>query len=1144
MKRGREDGAQSNASKRPTSVAQRNPPVLPPMALNQGRLTTNDALGYLREVKNRFSDRKEVYDTFLEIMKDFKIQRIDTSGVIARVKDLFRGHRELILGFNTFLPKGYEIELARISDDEDEVGVTSTPGQVQPSQPAAANQPERPATGPNPSASNNANNNLKAPVEFDQAITYVNKIKTRFASDERIYKTFLEILNMYRKNLKTINNVYEEVAVLFRNHQDLLDEFTYFLPDNTPPPLAPPGGQRRPMRPGQTRPGVQKFVVPGTGLGSNAGTGMGATYSLQQDMRALNKRKAAKKAEEGFKRQTDEEDNKAGARLPNQYQFFDKVKARLRNRDAYQDFLKCLNLFTQDIISKPELVVLMHEMIGRYPELMGAFMDFMNKIEQVPMDELENRIGSRDIPRPYRDMSRIRQPPNQKDKYLLKPLSEIVMTETERCTPSYVKIPSSYPKLQCSGKTALGESVLNDLLVNVTSGSEDYSFKLMRKNQYEEALFRCEDDRFDLDTIIDQNASALRHLRPIADKIMAMSSDEKANFRLDEDALWPIHYRSIEKIYGDQGINIVDLVKKNPTVAIPVVLMRLDQKDREWRQVKNDMTKLWRKVYESNYQKSLDHRSFYFKQSDKKSLAPRAMMQEIREVNEKRKHDEQFLRSLSAAYRSEALAQADLVYDYSHRQVHQDCYRVIKTAIEEMVSPDDAKEQIVDLWMQLVEPFFELAPRGDDTKGEAGVETSGRRKGKGRSARASSPTDAKSESSEQDDNADATSADNGVSTKNSRERRQRSGLGEVTETSTDVTGEGRRKRDALTDAADESMDDNTGRTYDSCKPLAPYTGSNNKRGKDQRSINVLFGNEQLYFFFRYHRYLYDRLWQARKCCVQKNQPQFRQTGEPETVLTAQMEAQQREEADRLHVEFMDMVMSLLEGGLESGAYEDQCRSLLGNNSYVLFTLDKLVQKFVKHMQTMVQDDQTLKLLQLYKYENARTLEVKDSVYMVNCANLMSEEPCFKIQYHPKEQQLSIQIVDLDALDTPPNTEGCANEYVRELVNTSAAPSSTQLYLGRNLPSRAKQFVDACLVDELDKVHILNGLECKISANNSKVSYVLDTEDIMCRKNLKHKPMDATRADKSEKFQKWLSRHSSASVSQDDIMGAGPMGKQS
>jgi paired amphipathic helix protein Sin3a len=48
-------------------------PTLGPAA--QHRLTTNDALTYLREVKNRFADKKDVYDTFLEIMKEFKAQR-------------------------------------------------------------------------------------------------------------------------------------------------------------------------------------------------------------------------------------------------------------------------------------------------------------------------------------------------------------------------------------------------------------------------------------------------------------------------------------------------------------------------------------------------------------------------------------------------------------------------------------------------------------------------------------------------------------------------------------------------------------------------------------------------------------------------------------------------------------------------------------------------------------------------------------------------------------------------------------------------------------------------------------------------------------------------------------------------------------
>lgn len=53
-----------------------------------------------------------------------------------------------------------------------------------------------------------------------------------------------------------------------------------------------------------------------------------------------------------------------------------------------------------------------------------------------------------------------------------------------------------------SQRTELGAEVLNDHWVSVTSGSEDYSFKHMRKNQYEESLFRCEDDRLELPEIV------------------------------------------------------------------------------------------------------------------------------------------------------------------------------------------------------------------------------------------------------------------------------------------------------------------------------------------------------------------------------------------------------------------------------------------------------------------------------------------------------------------------------------------------------------------------------------------------------------------------------------------------------------------
>lgn len=67
-------------------------------------------------------------------------------------------------------------------------------------------------------------------------------------NNERVYKAFLEILNMYRKEEKSIQEVYDEVAQLFRHHQDLLDEFTHFLPDS-----APPAVRRRSFLPHMTK---------------------------------------------------------------------------------------------------------------------------------------------------------------------------------------------------------------------------------------------------------------------------------------------------------------------------------------------------------------------------------------------------------------------------------------------------------------------------------------------------------------------------------------------------------------------------------------------------------------------------------------------------------------------------------------------------------------------------------------------------------------------------------------------------------------------------------------------------------------------------------------------------------------------------
>ncbi|OMO54973.1 Paired amphipathic helix [Corchorus olitorius] len=159
-------------------------------------MTTNDALAYLKAVKDIFHDQRDKYDDFLQVMRDFTSQRIDAAGVIGREKELFKGYPDLIWGFNTFLPKEYEIRLP----------------------PEYEKQPPQ-----------------KKRMEFDEAINFVNKIKTRFeGDDDGVYKSFLDILNNYRKENKSIAQVYQEVSALFKDHPDLLLEFTkYCLPDSS-----------------------------------------------------------------------------------------------------------------------------------------------------------------------------------------------------------------------------------------------------------------------------------------------------------------------------------------------------------------------------------------------------------------------------------------------------------------------------------------------------------------------------------------------------------------------------------------------------------------------------------------------------------------------------------------------------------------------------------------------------------------------------------------------------------------------------------------------------------------------------------------------------------------------------------------------
>ncbi|GMH41270.1 hypothetical protein BSKO_09180 [Bryopsis sp. KO-2023] len=1079
MNKPREDGGMGATSRRAVAGGGTFRPEGPAQqAIRRNALTTNDALVYLREVKQRFHNRKDVYDSFLDVMKDFKAQRIDIATVIKKVKELLKGHNDLILGFNTFLPKGSEITLS----------------------------PER--------------REAKPAVELDQAITYINKIKARFANDERVYKNFLEILCCFRQGRMDIHAVYREVADLFRTHEDLLDEFGYFLPDHS-----------------QDGPAAQDLL--------NTSARAMAPLSSQSNTidGGYSRRRSARNSNDARRGPRDQLDYERELR------FFAEVKSKLNNRETYTDLLKCVNLYAQDVISKPELLELVQDVIGKHPDVMATFMQFIGSSSGVD-DDLGGESNSREAGRGgLAQVQRSRALLAQRNKYLTRPVSELDTTTLERPTTSYVRLPKDYPIMKCSGRTVTGEAVLQDELASVTTGTEDSSFKHMRKNQYEENLFRCEDERYDLEMAIERNTSAMKALGPIQDRLANLSPEERANYSLPEGSLNPVHCRIIERIYSDKGRHVLELLKKNPVIAMPVVLSRMQQKDQEWRHVRETMNAHWQSLFQTNYHKSLDHRSFYFKQSDKKNLAPKQLILDIKDAAEKLKSDDQQLLNLSTATTLESNLQAHMTFDYSDRAVHEDVYDVVRFAASKMLSAD-AYKQAMDFWSRFVEPYFGVTPH------EVG------------SAR--SPSAQEEEPQDMDMGLREDLDDDGGVVEAEEDRVV---SGEISGPATppyamkDAAGKG--SKDSPGQASDEQMGEQEEQDFDGtkalpldrqqdpsrlfggCQPLVaighkseggagpsssacvPPEAPSTSPPSDSHDGSVLYCNEPFYLFFRLHHYLYDRLWMARKCCRSQEkgaQPNSNssEVGEPSHVEDGE------EAAEKVHGQFRAMVYQLIDNTMEMSQFEDMCRSLLSTNSYVLFTLDKLIFRMIKHIQALVLDEISLRVWDLYKYERQRNT-IREEMYLSNCKVVLREDQVYRVERTP-ENQLTVQMMSPDIMVEMGGSivKPSFMEYYKGFVGKSCdngvqtGEGFTPVLLRRNVPTIPKNDDGRFEAEHLSQFYMDNGLEGRISCETSKLAYVLGSEDVLVKKKKRKdtRAIEISQTRRTADFKAWLNSKTS------------------
>ncbi|KAM4619084.1 SIN3 transcription regulator family member Aa isoform 3-T5 [Polymixia lowei] len=1118
-----------------------------PQATAQGqqqfqRLKVEDALSYLDQVKLQFGNQPQVYNDFLDIMKEFKSQSIDTPGVISRVSQLFKGHPDLIMGFNTFLPPGYKIEV----QTNDLVNVT-TPGQIHHITPHGISVQNIPITGaptqhqtpplpatvttsapplltqPSPAKmskplqspvltpSSQSNPSIPAyssprspplqlhpplsstptgppmqnnqPVEFNHAINYVNKIKNRFQGQPDIYKAFLEILHTYQKEQRnakeaggnytpalTEQEVYAQVARLFKNQEDLLSEFGQFLPDANSSVLLSKttaekaesvrndhGGTAKKLqlnnkqRPNQNGCQIRRHPAVGT------------TPPVKKKPKLLN-----------LKDSSVAEASKHGAGTESL--FFEKVRKALRSAEAYDNFLRCLVIFNQEVISRAELVQLVVPFLGKFPELFNWFKNFLG----------------------YREMSsHIEAYPKERATEGI--AMEIDYASCKRLGSSYRALPKSYQQPKCTGRTPLCKEVLNDTWVSFPSWSEDSTFVSSKKTQYEEHIYRCEDERFELDVVLETNLATIRVLEAVQRKLSRMSAEEQAKFRLDNTlggSSEVVHRKAIQRIYGDKAPDIIDGLKKNPAVSVPIVLKRLKIKEEEWREAQRGFNKIWREQNEKYYLKSLDHQGINFKQNDTKVLRSKTLLNEIESIYDERQEQ-------ASEESASPPAGPHLTLTYEDSQILVDAAALIIHHVKRQTGiQKEDKHKIKQIIYHFI-PDMLFAQRGE-------------------------LSDAEEEEEEEDDDEEEMDVEEGSASK------KHNGV---------PSGGG-------------------GGSPSKSKLLFGGSAAQKLRGCDDDVYNLFYVNNNWYIFLRLHQTLCSRLLRLYGQAERQIEEEVRERDWEREVLGLKRDKNDNPaiqlrlkepmdiEVEDYYSAFLEMVRNLLDGNMEASQYEDSLREMFTIHAYIAFTMDKLIQSIVRQLQHMVSDEICVQVTDLYLAESANgatggTIPTQPSrssaeaVYHRKAEQLMSDENCFKLMFlrNRGQVQFTVELLDTEEenSDEPMEAERWSDYVGRYLNSDSTSPELREhlaqkpVFLPRNL-RRIRKYQKGR--EQLDKEACEGGkkslekekMECMFKLNSYKMVYVFKSEDYMYRRTAllrAHQSHERVSTRLHKRFQAWV-----------------------
>lgn len=1225
---------------------------------NYKPLNVKDALSYLEQVKFQFSSRPDIYNLFLDIMKDFKSQNIDTPGVIERVSTLFKGFNNLIQGFNTFLPPGYRIECSQ--DPNDPIKVITPVGNSTVMINNVNSRSQTPTLHSNGNALTNGpqnnqssgllgsrNNSLakmdngaipvaprenisqqqtlddsrdkvSSDVEFSQAISYVNKIKTRFMDQPDIYKQFLEILQTYQREQKPISEVYQQVEVLFHDAPDLLDDFKRFLPDNQannehiqgtgysvpitkgsytlegpvnqpnlppigsfPPPLntnGPPNSYDIAMRQQQVHNKANSesseqshqapdsfnvrqnmmnlssmMTAPSTNQGNleeighqsketnshsqlsqNSPHGHASSSFLKHqadiysnDNVALSGvRDTIQYTENNRSRNNEYLDNAVGSSNENQLMddtpvrpeidldpslvpvvpeptqpiednlnlseettFFEKVKKFLGNKQTYMEFLKFLNLYSQDLITLEDLVNKVSFYLASSEELLHWFKVF---------------VGYSDSPKTM--------------EAIIHEKHKLDLDMCEAYGPSYKRLPKTDTYMPCSGRDEMCWEILNDEWVgHPVWASEDSGYIAHRKNQYEETLFKIEEERHEYDYYIESNLRTIQTLETIANKIENMGMTEKMQFKLPpglSHSSTTIYKKVIRKVYDkERGYEMIDLLHEFPAFAVPLILKRLKQKDEEWRRYQREWNKVWRDLEQKVFFKSLDHLGLTFKQADKKLLTTKQLVSEISSI----KVDQTNKR----IHWLTPKPQSQLDYDFPDTDVFFDVLKLATVfVVKNSTYSNPEKERLKDFFKVFTNLVFNL-PYDEIKQALRDFE---------KELELSSKLSTSEPSSNESNKRTIYETEREVDVRSLREILKRTRYQKIKFLKDSSGGKSPTFEDGIPENEESDSFEYSNIEQDLKKPwlMGNLVEKTNLEGLIyNRQVFNFIANTNIYVFLRHYITLYERLLEVKNINeeVTRDISARKVTKFAEDLdLTFKQLKQTGLEFDSTDAyrQLLKLSMRLIEGEVEHQWFEESLRQAYNNKAFKIYTIDKVIQSLVKHAYTLMTDSKTADIMNLFEKDRlCENTSTKDQIlYRLQARSYMSNtENMFRIELDKLTRHVSIQYVALDDLTLAEPTS--LEDRWKYYLTSYALPHPTEgIEHGElKLPflERIVEFDQEYDVDADDKISLkvspegtaTSSLRISIDPEDYSLNVECGSYDVFSRNSLKRFPREST-----------------------------------